>query len=212
MPVRIRVQVALGDVHVAGGFPRVIIDLPHVKHVGALSDLDKGMQLGLLSGPILLLVCLAACSDDLHRLCLITPSQHLSPLRLPLLHLQQLVVFKEVLDLLLHVLWHVVQRRHVVHGRVVGDDSNQLLVVARFVLHIHEAQHAAVDHDARVQATVCARLRGGNEENVQRVPIPTQGLRNVTVVPWVIYGRVKHAVKHQLPRLLLNLIFIGGAS
>mmetsp|Transcript_37035 Transcript_37035/g.95645 ORF Transcript_37035/g.95645 Transcript_37035/m.95645 type:complete len:475 (-) Transcript_37035:57-1481(-) len=210
LPVHVRVHATLGDVHVA----RDSVDLGclhillHVHQVRALLHLHEGVILWPPRLAHLLLVHPAALGHDLQGAGLVTPAQDLRPLRLPLLRLEQLVVFEEVLDLATQVLRHVVQLSDVVSGALVVQHGNNLLIVAGLILHVHEPHNAAAGQHTGVQAYEGAGLGGRHDEDVQRVAIAAERLRHVAVVARVVHGRVEHAVKHQLARLLLNLVLV----
>mmetsp|Transcript_65401 Transcript_65401/g.171321 ORF Transcript_65401/g.171321 Transcript_65401/m.171321 type:complete len:498 (+) Transcript_65401:848-2341(+) len=213
LTVHVGVHAALRDVHVASDAARVRVVhvLLDVDQARALRHLDKGVELRPLHLALLLLPHPAALGHHLQGPRLVAPAQDLRPLRLPLLRLEQLVVLEEVLDFTAKVRRNVFQLRDVVRAALVLEHRDHLLVVPRLVLHVHKPHDAAVGQHAGVQACVGPGLGGRNDEDVQRVAIATERLWHVAVVARVVHRGVQDPVKHQLSRLLLDLVLVRRA-
>eukprot|EP00754_Rhynchopus_humris_P040032 Rhum_TRINITY_DN2308_c0_g2::Rhum_TRINITY_DN2308_c0_g2_i1::g.6808::m.6808 len=183
-----------------------LLAVQHVRRPELLEALRQHVLLTLLP-----LVALAALLEDLQRLLLVEPAQHLRPLRLAVLLLQQLVRLEEVLDLLRQVRRDRLQVGDVRRERVALQHADDLLVATRLVLHVHHADDAAVRDGARLEARRLRRVRA-DDEQIKRVAVAAQRGGDVPVVAWVVHGRVQHTVQHEHARVLLHLVLVRAAA
>mmetsp|Transcript_7156 Transcript_7156/g.13597 ORF Transcript_7156/g.13597 Transcript_7156/m.13597 type:complete len:669 (-) Transcript_7156:22-2028(-) len=140
-------------------------------------------------------------TDLLDGLPLVTPAHHLRPLVL----LQALVRLKEVLDLDLHVLLDVAQVADLIEPRVRVHNGQQLGVLTLLVRHVQHPDHPRVHEGPRGQR------EGGEDQDVQRVPVAAQGAGHEAVVVRVEHRRVQHPVQLVAAGVLVELVLVVGA-
>ncbi|EGE56063.1 hypothetical protein RHECNPAF_750022 [Rhizobium etli CNPAF512] len=131
----------------------------------------------------------------------IAPAEDLHPLA----GLQILVVLEEVLDLLqrdlrkVRIILHLLiaqrqlRRRH-------GDD---LLVLARIVFHLQDADRAHVDDAARNQRA------GAGDQDVDRVAVFGQRVRHEAVIARIGHRRIEETIDDQGAGVLVHFILDG---
>jgi cytochrome c-type biogenesis protein CcmE len=102
-------------------------------------------------------------------------------------------------------------RRHLlrfvvsIEFRIVGGDSNHFMIFLALINHCHQSDHPRMD-DGEGNYGFLAK-----HQNVQRVVIFRQSLRDETVVGWIVNGGVQDPVEFDQAARLVEFVLYAGA-
>src|SRR3989344_4408960 len=109
---------------------------------------------------------------------------------------------EEMSDFLQHMLISI---SYVIHGsipRITNGDRNNFLIRFAAIGHMHDTDGAGRNED-----TGRKRMRG-EQNDIKRVTIIPERLRDESVIKWVVLRAMENAVKFDDSRLLIYLVLI----